>query len=148
MRLDLHLNYRPSLCCRTSAQMFSHVVLGVSDFERAFQFYSAIAKELGLVPKFKDVRAENAGWMPSSSDRPLLLIGKPFDGQPHCAGKGQMIGFLAQNRGVVDRAYFAAGSMGGLCEGPPGLRSHYHPTFYGAYFWDLDGNKICVCCYK
>jgi len=148
MRLDLRLNYNQSSCFPPPRQMLSHVVLGVSDFERAFQFYSVIAKDLDLVLKFKDARAENAGWIPSSSDRPLLLIGKPFDGQPHCAGNGQMVGLLAKNRGVVDRTYFTARSMGGVCEGPPGLRSHYHPTFYGAYFRDLDGNKICVCCHK
>ena len=34
---------------------------------------------------------------------------------------------------------------GGADEGPPGLRPHYHPHYYGAYCRDLDGNKICVC---
>ena len=31
--------------------------------------------------------------------------------------------------------------LGGTCEGAPGERM---PTFYGAYFRDLDGNKFCV----
>ncbi|MCV6799195.1 hypothetical protein OII53_25415 [Achromobacter ruhlandii] len=27
---------------------------------------------------------------------------------------------------------------------PPGLRPHYHADYYGAYFRDPDGNKLCV----
>lgn len=29
-----------------------------------------------------------------------------------------------------------------------GLRPHYHPDYYGAYFRDPDGNKLCVCCHE
>jgi hypothetical protein len=34
--------------------------------------------------------------------------------------------------------------LGGTDEGGPGLRPHYHRNYYGAYFRDLDGNKICI----
>jgi hypothetical protein len=37
---------------------------------------------------------------------------------------------------------------GGSCEGPPGLRPQYHAHYYGAYFRDPDGNKLCVCCHE
>ncbi|MEA1157410.1 VOC family protein, partial [Klebsiella pneumoniae] len=33
-------------------------------------------------------------------------------------------------------------------EGAPGLRTHYHPNYYGAYLRDPDGNKVCVVCHK
>ena len=36
----------------------------------------------------------------------------------------------------------------GKDEGAPGLRTHYHPNYYGAYLRDPDGNKICVVCHK
>ena len=32
--------------------MFSHMHIGVTDFERAFTFYSIVLKELGLVLRF------------------------------------------------------------------------------------------------
>ena len=38
-------------------------------------------------------------------------------------------------------------ALGAVCEGPPGLRPQYHANYYGAYFRDLDGNKLCVCCH-
>ena len=42
---------------------------------------------------------------------------------------------------TVDRVYKKAREMGAPCEGEPGQRL---PTFYGAYFRDLDGNKFCA----
>jgi catechol 2,3-dioxygenase-like lactoylglutathione lyase family enzyme len=63
------------------------------------------------------------------------------------AGNGGMTAFLALTREIVDRCYAVALGMGGRSEGMPGLRSHYHPNYYGAYFRDPDGNKICVCCH-
>jgi len=47
----------------------------------------------------------------------------------------------------VDRAHATALAQGGACEGPPGLRPHYHADYYGAYFRDPEGNKLCVCCH-
>ena len=59
-----------------------------------------------------------------------------------------MIALLAKSRDIVGRSHAAALANGGKCEGPPGLRPHYHPNYYGAYFRDPDGNKICVCCHQ
>ena len=30
----------------------------------------------------------------------------------------------------------------------PGLRPHYHVDYYGAYFRNPDGNKLCVVCHE
>ena len=49
---------------------------------------------------------------------------------------------------AVDQAHALAIQTGGTDAGPPGLRPHYHPDYYGAYFHDPDGNKICVCCHS
>ena len=39
-------------------------------------------------------------------------------------------------------------AAGGKDEGAPGLRTHYHPNYYGAYLRDPDGNKVCIVCHK
>ncbi len=52
------------------------------------------------------------------------------------------------DRAAVDAAHKAGLSAGGKDEGAPGLRTHYHPNYYGAYLRDPDGNKICVVCHK
>lgn len=127
--------------------MFSHVFIGVGDFARAFNFYSAVMAALDLKLKFRDDARPWAGWVSAEAPRPLFLIGRPFDSNAATSGNGQMVAFLARNRGEVDRAHAVALAAGGTDEGPPGLRPEYHEHYYGAYFRDPDGNKICVCCH-
>ncbi|PJM87324.1 VOC family protein [Achromobacter ruhlandii] len=127
--------------------MFSHVCLGVGDFDRAYAFYSVLADALGLEPRFFERERPWAGWQPAGGGRPLLVIGAPLDGAPATSGNGQMTAFLAADRATVDRCHALALAHGGRCEGPPGLRPHYHADYYGAYFRDPDGNKLCVVCH-
>ncbi|OMR44561.1 VOC family protein [Burkholderia pseudomallei] len=127
--------------------MFSHVCMGVTDVERAFAFYAPLMEALRLDLKFRDPHGWT-GWKPAGAPRPLFLIGRPFDGAPHAPGNGQMTAILAADRATVDRVYALALRAGGASEGAPGLRPHYHPDYYGAYFRDLDGNKLCVCCHE
>lgn len=127
--------------------MFSHVFLGVSDFERAMAFYGPLMDSLGIPLRFRDDKRPWAGWQTPGSVRPLLLVGKPYDQQPHAAGNGQMVGFNAASRDLVDQVFATALANGGTSEGAPGLRPQYHPHYYGAYFRDPDGNKLNVVCH-
>jgi catechol 2,3-dioxygenase-like lactoylglutathione lyase family enzyme len=127
--------------------MFSHVVISVGDFDRAYAFYAAVMESLGISQRFCDPGKPWAGWHSADGARPLLVIGRPHDGQAHDAGNGQMTAFLAADRTAVQRAHQAALEHGGSCEGPPGLRPQYHAHYYGAYFRDPDGNKLCVACH-
>ena len=126
------------------AGMFSHVFTSVSDFERAFAFYSGVLDELHLELRFHEPQKPWAGWHSPGGARPLFVIAKPFDGLPHQAGNGQMVAFAAKDRSVVRAAYEAALRLGGTSEGGPGLRPEYHPNYYGAYFRDTEGNKVCI----
>ncbi|WP_151637105.1 VOC family protein [Noviherbaspirillum aerium] len=127
--------------------MFSHVFVGVNDFERALAFYDPLMKALGMRPRFCDRERPWAGWQPEAGPRPLFLIGRPYDEHPHEPGNGQMIAFLAESRSIVDRAHELALANGGVSEGLPGLRPEYHENYYGSYFRDPDGNKLCVACH-
>jgi catechol 2,3-dioxygenase-like lactoylglutathione lyase family enzyme len=128
--------------------MFSHIYYGVSDFERAYNFYSKLMACLDIQERFYDRDKPWAGWNSDSADgRPLFVISKPFNGQLHHAGNGQMIAFTAKNRATVNAAYDLAITNGATCEGQPGLRNEYHQSYYGTYFRDVDGNKVCVVCH-
>ncbi|MDH4260903.1 MAG: VOC family protein [Betaproteobacteria bacterium] len=127
--------------------MFSHLFVGVTDFERALAFYNSLMSALGVQARFCERERPWAGWQSRPGPRPLFLIGRPYDQQPHAAGNGQMVAFLAESRAVVDRAYAVALANGGASEGAPGLRPEYHEHYYGAYFRDPDGNKLCVACH-
>lgn len=128
--------------------MFSHVFVGVTDFERALAFYRSVMELLGKPLRFVDRERPWAGWQSEPGPRPLFLIGRPYDRQLHVAGNGQMLAFLATTPAQVDAAYATGLAHGGVCEGPPGLRPDYHEHYYGAYFRDPDGNKLCVVCHE
>ena len=58
----------------------------------------------------------------------------------------QLLGVLVENIALERREQFAANAAalaaGGLCAGPPGLRSHYGPAYYAAFVIDPDGHKL------
>jgi catechol 2,3-dioxygenase-like lactoylglutathione lyase family enzyme len=55
--------------------------------------------------------------------------------------------FLAATREQVDEFYRAAIAAGGKDNGPPGLREHYHPNYYGAFVLDPDGHNVEAVCH-
>ena len=128
--------------------MFSHIFVGVSDFDRSLQFYRHVMAALGIPERFCEPDRPWAGWQTPGAVRPLFLIGSPHDGHAHQSGNGQMVAFNARDRATVDRVYNLALASGGTSEGAPGLRPQYHANYYGAYFRDPDGNKLCVVCHS
>lgn len=124
--------------------MFSHVFIGISDFERALAFYRPVLASLGIRERFCEPERPWAGWESTPGPRPLFVIARPFDGEAPQPGNGLMVAFMAATRAQVDAAHALALTRGGQCEGRPGLRLQYHANYYGAYFRDPDGNKLCV----
>jgi catechol 2,3-dioxygenase-like lactoylglutathione lyase family enzyme len=52
------------------------------------------------------------------------------------------IAFAAPDRKTVDAFHAAAVEAGGIDNGRPGLRPHYHAGYYTAFVLDPDGNNI------
>jgi len=125
--------------------MFSHVTVGTNDIAKAKAFYDAVLGPLGLEARISFPTGVGYG---AKGGRPQLWIVMPLDKKPASVGNGITIGLDATDRPSVDAAHAAALKGGGKDEGAPGLRTHYHPNYYGAYLRDLDGNKICVVCHK
>jgi len=125
--------------------MFSHVTVGSNDIAKAKAFYDELLKPLGLVCHMSFPNGAGYGL---AGGRPQLWIVSPIDERPASVGNGITVGLDAPNRAAVDAAHKAGMSGGARDEGAPGLRTHYHPNYYGAYLRDLDGNKICVVCHK
>lgn len=128
--------------------MFSHIMVGVSDFSRALAFYRPLLDALGIQFRFQEDDRPWAGWQSSPDPRPLFIIARPYNQLAPQPGNGQMVAFLARTRQQVDQAHALALAHGGTCEGLPGLRPQYHANYYGAYFRDPDGNKLCVACHQ
>lgn len=119
------------------AAALDHVTLKVADFARAATFYDAALAPLGLKRLFGD-GATFGGY---GAERPFFWIG-----QGDQAG-GSHVAFAVADRATVEAFHAAALAAGGRDNGAPGLRAHYHPTYYGAFVLDPDGHNIEAVCH-
>jgi catechol 2,3-dioxygenase-like lactoylglutathione lyase family enzyme len=118
--------------------MIGYTTIGTNDLERAKAFYDAVLAPLG---GRRTLVYERSLYYGSPSRGAMLGVTLPFDRQDATPGNGAMVALSAESPAVVDAVHAAAMAAGGTCEGPPGQRMD---NFYGAYFRDLDGNKICI----
>ncbi|HMN47334.1 MAG TPA: VOC family protein [Povalibacter sp.] len=125
--------------------MIDHTGVGVSDFARSKAFYVAALEPLGY-RVVMEVTAEETGGFQGAGfgvpPKPDFWIGS---GQPNVPPIH--IAFRAAGRDVVDRFYQAALAAGGRDNGPPGVRPHYHPNYYGAFVLDPDGHNVEAVCH-
>ncbi|MFZ5669821.1 MAG: VOC family protein [Pseudomonadota bacterium] len=117
--------------------MLGYVTIGSNDMERSLAFYDAIFAPLGGRRMMDMGRGMIYG-----ADRPCIGITTPYDEQPATAGNGSMTALVAPSQALVRAVYDKARELGAPCEGEPGPRGD--GGFYGAYFRDPDGNKLCV----
>lgn len=126
--------------------MLSHVTIGTDDLERAKAFYDPVIATLEIGCIVHEPAHGLVGYAERPDAGPQFYLVRPIDGRPAGVGNGQTFAFVAPDRATVRAFHAAALAAGGRCEGPPGLRAHYHPDYYGAYLRDPDGHKIaCVC---
>ncbi len=116
--------------------MLGYITIGVSDMDKAQEFYGALLAELGAKQLFGQDRIKFYG----TGDGPMIAICTPYDEQQQHCGNGNMVAITADGPEGVKKLYDRAIELGASCEGAPGERL---PIFYGAYVRDPDGNKIC-----
>jgi catechol 2,3-dioxygenase-like lactoylglutathione lyase family enzyme len=126
--------------------MFSHIIIGARDLERMGAFYDPVLGALGWIRNPVEDDGGPAGilWTVPGKPFPEFWVQLPWNGLPATWGNGTQVSFLAASRDEVDRAHWEAMRAGGFDEGKPGLRPSYGPDYYGAYFRDPEGNKLCV----
>lgn len=119
--------------------MLDHIGFPVSDFARSKAFYERALAPLGYrvvmeVPLSED---DGDGYAGFGDERPQFWIGtgKPLLSRLHIA-------FVAKTRADVRAFHEAALAAGGIDNGAPGLRPHYHENYYGAFVLDPDGHNI------
>ena len=118
--------------------MFDHLSLPVSDYEASKRFYEAILASLGHTLIME--HAISGGGFGSGGKTSFWIKQGVPTARIHVA-------FAASNRASVDQFYATAISAGAASNGPPGLRREYHPTYYGAFVLDPDGNNIEAVCH-
>jgi catechol 2,3-dioxygenase-like lactoylglutathione lyase family enzyme len=126
--------------------MIGYATVGTYDIDRARTFYDDLLGQIGArrVMEFP----QNGFTMYGTGARaPGLAVTRPYNGEAATAGNGNMAAIVVDSRDKVDRLHGRAMELGGADEGGPGLRGpEGDNAFYGAYFRDLDGNKLCAFC--
>jgi catechol 2,3-dioxygenase-like lactoylglutathione lyase family enzyme len=126
--------------------MIDHIGFSVSDYARAKAFYTAALAPLGYTVVMEVGSGE--------TESGYVAVGFGRDGKPDfwIGGEGGLRGVLhvaiaADNRAAVDAFHKAALAAGGADNGGPGLRPHYHPSYYAAFVLDPDGHNIEAVCH-
>lgn len=118
--------------------MFTHVMIGSNDLERAKRFYDATFVALGG----KRGEMDAGGRLVYLHEDSRLMITRPINGEPATAANGGTIGILAGSADHVVAWHAAGVAHGGeSVESPPSARPS---GAFVAYLRDPDGNKLCV----
>jgi len=122
-----------------------HVGLSVSDLAQAKSFYAKALAPLGISLMMEIPKSV-------TGDYDIAGLGKGSKPDFWIAAAGKItppvhIAFTASSRAEVDAFHAAGLAAGGTDNGPPGVRAHYHPHYYGAFVRDPDGNNVEAVCH-
>ena len=121
--------------------MIDHVSINVSDYWRSRDFYAAALAPLGY-ELLMEPAPEIGGFGSRADQKPFFWMStrEPANSAVHIA-------FGVADRVLVDAFHEAALAAGGTDNGQPGVRSIYHPNYYGAFVHDPDGNNVEAVCH-
>ena len=120
--------------------MIDHIGLQVQDYQKSKAFYLQALKPLGyeLIMEFEGVVG---GFGAKGKPDFWIRQASPVSELVHVA-------FVSPDRATVQAFHDAAMKAGGRDNGGPGLRPHYHQSYYGAFVFDPDGNNVEAVCHK
>ena len=124
--------------------MFSHVMVGTNDLDRAKAFYDQLLGALGARPGL--VERHRVFYLHAGG---IFAVSLPIDGEPATVANGATIGFTCASPEQADAWHAACLSSGGTSiDEPPCVREGPAGKLYLAYLRVLDGNKLCGMCRK
>ena len=121
--------------------MFDHVKFGVSDYAASRSFFVKALEPLGVT----DIRE----WPPRGVElsqpkgKISLCLYQTEEKPAHLH-----LAFAADSRQQVQAFYHAALEAGAKDNGPPGVRPHYHASYYAAFVIGPDGHNIEAVCHE
>lgn len=127
--------------------MFSHLVIGSNDIERAQRFYDGVLAVIGADKGKPLLTPAGQRRVVYFHQGQMLGVTEPIDGQPATVANGATIGFACASPEMVQRFHATALALGGAAiEDPPGVRQTAGGAVYLAYVRDPDGHKLCAAC--
>jgi catechol 2,3-dioxygenase-like lactoylglutathione lyase family enzyme len=119
--------------------MLDHIGIGVTDLDASKAFFLRALAPLGVGIVMEGSYGVGLG----TKGKPWLWFS-----QAQQAPAPLHLAFTAASRADVDAFYREAIDAGGRDNGPPGLRPHYHPDYYGAFVIGPDGHNVEAVCHK
>jgi catechol 2,3-dioxygenase-like lactoylglutathione lyase family enzyme len=119
--------------------MFDHVGIGMSNLAESKSFFLKALAPLKATLVMDTPHGIGIG----RNGQPSLWLFEARERPAHLH-----IAFVATNRAEVDAFYKAALAAGGKDNGAPGLRTIYHPNYYGAFVIGPDGHNVEAVCHK
>lgn len=119
--------------------MLDHVSLQAADVAASATFYDAMLAPLGA-RRLLDF-GEVIGY---GDDRPWFWIGREVAAGPP---REVHVAMTAADRATVDAFHQAAVAIGAEVLHAPREFPEYHPSYYGAFVRDPDGNNIEAVCH-
>lgn len=120
--------------------MLDHLGIQVADVQAAATFYDRILAPLGFARVLDFGHAIGFG----PPGRPHFWLGPLPAG---ASGEEVHIAFAAADRDAVVAFRDAAAEAGAEILHEPRLFPEYHPTYFGAFVRDLDGNNVEAVCH-
>jgi catechol 2,3-dioxygenase-like lactoylglutathione lyase family enzyme len=127
-------------------QLLDHISITVSDLRAARHFYDAVMAALGCEKIYDSQDALGYGERCSALDADHTYC-SVYASHPAIPDARRHWCFKAKTRAQVLAFHAAALAHGGVCDGPPGLRAHYHAAYYSAFVRDPHGNKLEAVCH-
>lgn len=127
--------------------MLDHFSITVRDIDKARDFYDAVFSVLNINKVYDQADALGYGERNDGNNDENCYL-SIFQSSESNMNKRRHWCFKASSRTIVDRFYESGIENGGEDDGAPGLRSHYHPTYYAAFLLDPDGNRIEAVCHR
>ena len=118
--------------------MIDHVSIAVSDLAASADFYDAVLAPLGLA-KLVD---RSPGTIGFGKKYPEFWLNQRDGLTPQPETTGIHICLRAPSEVAVREFFDAAIARGGKSAGDPGPRQAAFTTYFGAFIFDFDGNKI------
>lgn len=124
--------------------MFSHIMIGTNDVDRAKEFYTSVLSVLGAGEPMVDVNATGQTRLFYIHNGSIFAITQPINGEPAGTANGATIGLACDSPEQVKELHAAAIAAGATdIEEPPGPRESSMGVLHLCYFLDPDGHKIC-----
>lgn len=117
-----------------------HLNLYVRDVAESRKFYELLLPPAGL-PVNREFGEVAVGF----GDKNYAVLALVRQESPVQAAH---VAFRVATRREVDDLYETALHAGGVDNGSPGLRPHYHDNYYAAFVRDRDGHNLEFVCHK